>query len=55
MFTRYMFWSEWGENAKIRRLNLDKPADAAVDIVTASLVYPNGLTLDESSKALSDN
>lgn len=42
--TRYMYWTDWGTNAKIERATLG--GNFRVPIVNTSLVWPNGLTLD---------
>ncbi|CAI9624719.1 unnamed protein product, partial [Staurois parvus] len=40
----YMYWTDWGMNAKIERATLGGNFRTA--IVNTSLVWPNGLTLD---------
>ena len=39
-----MFWTDWGENPKIERANLD--GTNRIAIVTIDLELPNGLALD---------
>ena len=39
-----MYWSDWGDAAKIERANLD--GSARVVLVNTSLGWPNGLTID---------
>lgn len=41
---RLLFWSDWGEHARIERANMDGSGRTAV--VTTELVHPNGLALD---------
>lgn len=40
----YMYWTDWGTNAKIERATLG--GNFRVPIVNTSLVWPNGLALD---------
>ncbi|XP_069472259.1 low-density lipoprotein receptor-related protein 2 isoform X2 [Ambystoma mexicanum] len=46
----YMYWTDWGTNAKIERATLG--GNFRVDIVNTSLVWPNGLTLDYEEQRL---
>ncbi|XP_052581109.1 low-density lipoprotein receptor-related protein 2 isoform X1 [Peromyscus californicus insignis] len=46
----YMYWTDWGTNAKIERATL--AGNFRVPIVNTSLVWPNGLTLDLESDLL---
>lgn len=48
--TRYMYWTDWGTNAKIERATLG--GNFRTDIVNTSLVWPNGLTLDYEEQRL---
>lgn len=48
--TRYMYWTDWGTNAKIERATLG--GNFRVPIVNSSLVWPNGLTLDYENDLL---
>lgn len=44
--TRYFYWTDWGETAKIERAAMDgNPASREV-IVSANISRPNGLTID---------
>ena len=44
LFVSRMYWSDWGDNAKIERANLD--GSARTVLVNTSLAWPNGLTID---------
>ncbi|XP_069081387.1 low-density lipoprotein receptor-related protein 2 [Pleurodeles waltl] len=46
----YMYWTDWGTNAKIERATLG--GNFRTDIVNTSLVWPNGLTLDYDEQRL---
>uniref|UniRef100_A0A4W4GUH3 Low-density lipoprotein receptor-related protein 2 n=1 Tax=Electrophorus electricus TaxID=8005 RepID=A0A4W4GUH3_ELEEL len=46
----YMYWTDWGTNAKIERATLG--GNFRNDIVNSSLVWPNGLTLDYDDERL---
>ncbi|CAL8343601.1 unnamed protein product, partial [Boreogadus saida] len=46
----YMYWTDWGPNAKIERATLG--GNFRTDIVNSSLVWPNGLTLDYEEQRL---
>nr|XP_023693317.1 low-density lipoprotein receptor-related protein 2 [Paramormyrops kingsleyae] len=46
----YMYWTDWGTNAKIERATLG--GNFRTDIVNTSLVWPNGLTLDYEEQRL---
>lgn len=50
MFHRYMYWTDWGTNAKIERATLG--GNFRTEIVNSSLVWPNGLTLDYEEQRL---
>ena len=39
-----MFWTEWGQNPRIERSDMD--GEHRVAIVTDNLYWPNGLTID---------
>lgn len=45
-----MYWSDWGSSAKIERANLDGSDRMA--IVTTSLGWPNGLTIDYAEQRI---
>lgn len=40
----YVFWTEWGDHAKIQRALLD--GSNQKDIVSTDLAYPNGISID---------
>lgn len=40
----YLFWTDWGHSSYIGRVNLD--GTNKLRIISASLVWPNGLTVD---------
>uniref|UniRef100_A0A672KHW3 Low-density lipoprotein receptor-related protein 2-like n=1 Tax=Sinocyclocheilus grahami TaxID=75366 RepID=A0A672KHW3_SINGR len=46
----YMYWTDWGTNAKIERATLG--GNFRTEIVNTSLVWPNGLTLDYDDQRL---
>ncbi|MCI4378615.1 hypothetical protein PGIGA_G00218000, partial [Pangasianodon gigas] len=46
----YMYWTDWGTNAKIERATLG--GNFRTEIVNSSLVWPNGLTLDYDEQRL---
>ncbi|KAI4873047.1 hypothetical protein NFI96_006125 [Prochilodus magdalenae] len=46
----YMYWTDWGTNAKIERATLG--GNFRTEIVNTSLVWPNGLTLDYDEQRL---
>ncbi|CAB1328475.1 unnamed protein product, partial [Coregonus sp. 'balchen'] len=46
----YMYWTDWGTNAKIERATLG--GNFRTEIVNSSLVWPNGLTLDYEEQRL---
>ena len=45
-----MYWTDWGYHAKIERA--DMSGQQRVVIVNSSLLWPNGLTLDQESNRL---
>jgi len=49
-YVRRMYWSDWGDDAKIERANLD--GTARVFLVNTSLGWPNGLTIDYAERRL---
>lgn len=49
-FYRWLFWSDWGSNAKIERAGMDGTHREA--IASFDVKWPNGLTLDLVSKRL---
>ncbi|XP_078614308.1 low-density lipoprotein receptor-related protein 8-like [Branchiostoma floridae x Branchiostoma japonicum] len=46
----YMYWTDWGAQAKIERAAMDGTGRAT--LVNAELLWPNGLTLDKSAQRL---
>lgn len=46
----YVFWTEWGDHAKIQRSLLDGSDHKA--IVSTNLAFPNGLSIDYTNKKL---
>ncbi|XP_043269103.1 low-density lipoprotein receptor-related protein 4 isoform X2 [Venturia canescens] len=46
----YVFWTEWGDRAKIQRSLLDGSNPKA--IVSTDLAFPNGLSIDYASKKI---
>ncbi|XP_077986933.1 low-density lipoprotein receptor-related protein 2-like [Glandiceps talaboti] len=47
---RYIYWSDWGNNAKIERSWMD--GTNRDTIITRKLIYPNGLSIDYVMKKL---
>ena len=45
-----MYWTDWGANPKIEQAEMDGSARRA--IVTGSLTWPNGLTIDQATNRL---
>ena len=40
----FLFWSDWGHNARIERSNMD--GEERTTVVTENLAWPNGLSID---------
>ena len=49
-FSSLMYWTDWGENAKLERSGMDG-SDRTV-LINNNLGWPNGLTVDKSSSQL---
>lgn len=47
---RFMYWTDWGEHAKLERSGMDG-SDRAV-LINSNLGWPNGLTVDKASSQL---
>lgn len=47
---RYLYWTDWGSNAKIERANLD--GTNRIVLVNTSLVWPNGIAIDYVERKL---
>ena len=47
---RYMYWTDWGENAKLERAAMDG-TDRAV-LISNNLGWPNGLAIDKAGAQL---
>ena len=45
-----MYWTDWGANPKIEQAEMD--GSARQTIITGSLVWPNGLTIDKPTNRL---
>jgi len=45
-----MYWTDWGASPKIEMAGMDGSARQA--IVTGNLVWPNGLTIDQTTNRL---
>ena len=41
-----MYWTDWGDNPKIEKANMDTGLDRATLISGSSISCPNGLTVD---------
>lgn len=47
---RFMYWTDWGENAKLERSGMDGSERAV--LISNNLGWPNGLTVDKASSQL---
>ena len=47
---RYMYWTDWGEVAKIEKAGMD--GQGRVAIIDTDLIWPNGLALDYDTQTL---
>ena len=47
---RYMYWTDWGNNARIERAYMSGVGRRA--IISSSLQWPNGLAIDFSAQKL---
>lgn len=45
-----MFWTDWGNNARIERANMD--GEERSTVITEDLVWPNGLSIDVRTEKL---
>ncbi|XP_057299879.1 low-density lipoprotein receptor-related protein 8-like [Hydractinia symbiolongicarpus] len=43
---RFLYWSDWGENAKIERISMDGDLESRITIFTRIDSWPNGLVID---------
>lgn len=43
---RFLYWSDWGENAKIERISMDGDPESRMTIFTRIDSWPNGLVID---------
>ncbi|XP_050419520.1 low-density lipoprotein receptor-related protein 2 [Patella vulgata] len=48
--SRFLFWSDWGQNPKIERVGLD--GSDRTPIITEKIYWPNALTLDYPNKRI---
>lgn len=46
--TRWLFWTDWGENPRIERVGMDGTMRST--IINTKIYWPNGLTLDTANK-----
>ena len=44
--SRYMFWSDWGDSAKIEKCAMNGDSTSRRVLVNRDIVWPNGLTID---------
>jgi len=44
LLTRYLFWTEWGQNPCIGRSRLD--GSDQVTLVNSGIMWPNGISID---------
>ena len=49
---RWLYWTDWGEVAKIERISMDGSNSSRQTLLSTDLVWPNGLTLDYSTQTL---
>lgn len=49
-FLRYMYWTDWGENAKLERAGMD--GSGRVVLISNNLGWPNGLAVDKAGSQL---
>ena len=47
---RMMYWTDWGDNPRIERASMD--GRSRIAIITTSLGWPNGITLDYDTQTL---
>ena len=50
MFDRYLYWTDWGDEPRIERANLD--GSDRIRIVDTDLGWPNGLVCDLTDRKL---
>ena len=50
IFSRYMFWTDWGEEPKIERAEMDSSNRRV--IIRKNIHWPNGLTIDYSAQKI---
>lgn len=46
--SRWLFWTDWGENPRIERVGMDGTSRST--IISTKIYWPNGLTLDIANK-----
>lgn len=46
--TRWLFWTDWGENPRIERIGMDGTNRST--IINTKIYWPNGLTLDTANQ-----
>lgn len=49
---RYMYWTDWGTEAKIERASMDGLETSRQKIVSTNLKWPNGLAVDHGADRL---
>lgn len=49
-FFRYMYWTDWGEHAKLERSGMD--GSDRVVLISNNLGWPNGLAIDKAGAQL---
>lgn len=47
---RFLFWTDWGENPRIERVDLN--GENRTSIVDTKIYWPNGLTVDITNKRI---
>ncbi|KAF7989294.1 hypothetical protein HCN44_007968 [Aphidius gifuensis] len=48
--TRWLFWTDWGENPRIERIGMDGTNRST--IISTKIYWPNGLALDTANKRI---
>ena len=50
LLTRHIYWTDWGDNPKIERADLD--GNDRLTLVSTELILPNGLAIDFAGRVL---
>jgi len=49
---RYMYWTDWGEEAKIERAGMNGDLSTRTTVISEEISWPNGLTIDYLERKL---